>query len=249
MVDVVDLDADLPTWGVHHGLAGVEFHEVLDGRDDVVDRQDALLQVEVEAELLVDLVATDFGQVVTLLVEVQVLKQVERCLLRRRLAWTQFAVNIKQCLILGRGVVFLQSGAHRLILAKLLENACVIPAQGLEEDGDRLFALPVDSDSDQVLLVDFKFQPSATAWDQLGRPDVLIGGLIHLEVDARRTDQLRYNNALSSVDDESAAVGHQWEVTHEDRLALNFTGDVVGELSRQEQRRAVCDVALFAVVD
>src|SRR3712207_9064567 len=58
---------------------------VLDGGDDVVlgQRQGALRHVD--AELLVDLVAADLGQVVALAVEEQVLQQRLGALPRRRL--------------------------------------------------------------------------------------------------------------------------------------------------------------------
>jgi hypothetical protein len=44
-------------------------------------------------------------------------------------------------------------------------------------------------------------------------------------------------------------LGHQREVTHEDRLALDLTGLVVHELGGDEQRRGVGEVLLLAVLD
>jgi hypothetical protein len=69
------------------------------------------------------------------------------------------------------------------------------------------------------------------------------------EVHARRTDELRHDDALGAVDDERALVRHEREVTHEDGLALDLAGLVVHELGGDEQRRGVRDVAVLAVVD
>jgi hypothetical protein len=47
-------------------------------------------------------------------------------------------------------VVLLEGGPDRLVLAELLEDLGVVPAEGLEQDGDRLLALAVDADADLV---------------------------------------------------------------------------------------------------
>ena len=86
--------------------------------------------------------------------------------------------------------------------------------------------------------------------DQLGGVDVLVGRLVGgaLEVDARGADQLRDDDTLGAVDDEGALVGHEREVAHEDRLALDLTGVVVGELGRDVERRGVGEVLLLALL-
>ena len=63
-----------------------------------------------------------------------------------------------------------------------------------------------------------------------------------------RTDELRDDDALGAVDDERAALGHEREVAHEDRLALDLTGGVVHELRRDEERRGEGEVLLLALL-
>ena len=70
-----------------------------------------------------------------------------------------------------------------------------------------------------------------------------------LEVDAGRADELGDDDTLGAVDDERALVGHQREVAHEDRLALDLAGLVVHELGRDEERSGVREVALLALLD
>ena len=80
-------------------------------------------------------------------------------------------------------------------------------AERLQQHGDRLLALAVDADVDDVLLVDLELEPGTTARDHLGADDVLLGrGLVGVdtEVDARRPHELRDDDALGAVDDERA---------------------------------------------
>ena len=124
-------------------------------------------------------------------------------------------------------------------------------AERLEQHGDRLLALAVDADVDDVLLVDLELEPRAAARDHLGVDDVLLGrGLVGVdaEVDARRAHELRHDDALGAVDDERAAVRHHREVAHEDRLLLDLTGLRVHEPRGDEQRARVGHVALAALV-
>lgn len=203
------------------------------------------------AQLLVDLVAADLGEVVALRVEVEVLEQRLRGLTGRGLARTQLAVDVEQRVVLALGVVLLQGGAHGLVLAELLEDLLGRPTESLEQNGHGLLALAVDADTDHVALVDLHLQPGTPGRDDLGGEDVLVGRLVDggVEVDTRRTDQLRHHDTLGAVDDEGALVGHEREVAHEDRLGLDLAGLVVGELGRHEERGRVREVAVLALVD
>src|SRR3954447_22467889 len=240
VVDVVDAVV---------GLAGVQTHDVLDGGDDVVlgQRRGALRHVH--AELLVHLVAADLGEVVALGVEEEVLQQRLRGLTRRRLARAQLAVDVQQRLVLAGDVVLLQGGQHRGRPLEVLADAVLGPAEGLEQDADRLAALAVDPDADGVALVDVELQPRTATGDDLGAVDVLVRRLVQglVEVDARAADQLGDDDALGPVDDERALVRHDREVAHEHRLALDLAGGVVHELGRDEQRRRVGHVLVLAL--
>ena len=122
VVDVVDLDGDLAGGTLEGGLAVVQGHDVLDGRHDVVDRQGRVAEVVGQPELAVDLVAADLGQVVALLVEVEVVQKGLGGLLGRRLTRAQLAVDVEQRVVLAGRVVLLQGEAHRLEVAELLED-------------------------------------------------------------------------------------------------------------------------------
>ncbi|CAB4793667.1 unannotated protein [freshwater metagenome] len=257
VVNVVSLNANWTSRCVHFGFASVQAHDVLDDGNNVFNRQDLLSQRVIKTELLVDLETADLGQVITLLIEVEVVDEVLRSLNRGRFARTQLAVDIKESIFLlsarafSFDVILFQGQAHGFKLAELFEDLLVAPAQGLEQDGDRLLALAVNADRYEVLLVDFELEPRTAARNDLGDKGVLVGGLVDalFKVATRRTHQLRHNNTLGAVDHEGALVGHQWEVTHEDGLALDFTSFVVGEFSSNEQRRCECQVLLLAFFD
>ena len=233
------------------GLVGVQLHDEADRRHDVVDGQRLLVERQVEAELLVDLVAADLGEVVALAVEVVVVQQRLRGLAGRRLARAELAVDVEQRVVLAGRVVLLQGQHHRLVLAELLADLLLGPAERLEQDGDVLLALAVEAYADHVALVDLELEPRTPRRDELRGVDVLVGRLVRgaLEVDARGPDELRDDDALGAVDDEGALVGHEREVAHEDRLALDLTGLVVRELRRDVERRGVGEVLLLALLD
>ena len=187
VVDVIGLDANLAALRLHADDAGMQADDVLDRSSDVVDGEHALSERRVDAQLLVDLVATDLREVITLGIEVEVVEQVARVLDRGRFSRTQLAVDIEQCVFLGGDVILLEGRHEGLVLAEALDDLLVAPAKGLEENGDGLLALAVNTNCDEILLVNLELEPCATARDDLGDEDVLVTGLVDraLEVGAR----------------------------------------------------------------
>ena len=109
VIDVVGLDRALLAHAVGPLLVAlVQAQEVLNGGQQVVLGQRADLGRLVDAQLLVDLVPADLGQVVALVLEEQVVQQGLRALLCGGLARTQLAVDIQQRLVLAADVVLLQ---------------------------------------------------------------------------------------------------------------------------------------------
>src|SRR5690554_79270 len=254
VVDDVGLDADVDLLtAANPGQrvdAGVQRREVLDRRDDVLGAQDRGRQLGVRAELLVELVATDLREVVALGVEVEVLEQRAARVDRGRFARTDLAVQVEERLVLRLDAVLLERVDHGREVGELAADLALGHAERLEQDRHGLLALAVDAHADEVALVDLELEPRTPARDDLGREDVLVGGLVGraLEVDARRAHELGDDDALGPVDDEGPAGGHEREVTHEDRLALDLTGREVDELGGHEERRGVGEVLLLALL-
>ena len=132
MIDVVSLDAHLSTRAFHGEFACMQAHQVFDRRCDVFLGEDALLQVEIKAKLLIDLVAAHLGKVVALGIEVEVLQQTASVIQRGGFARTQLAVNVEQSLVYGANVVLLEGLHHGFVLTETLADLLHCPAEGLE---------------------------------------------------------------------------------------------------------------------
>ena len=251
MVDVVGLDDDLAARTLNGRHVCVQTQDVLDRREDVVEGQDALIQRKVEAELPVDLVPTHLREVVPLGVEVEVVDQIACVLQRGWLTRPQLAVDVQQRIVLALDGVLLQRCHEDLVLTESFANLFGGHAEGLEQHRHRLLALAVDTNGDEILLVDLELEPCAAARNDLGGEDVLIRRLVDgaLEVRPGGTHELRHNDALGSVDDKRSLIRHQGEVAHEYRLGFDLTGLVVHELGGYEERGGVGEVLFLALLD
>ena len=243
VVDVVDARAF---------LTGMQRDDVFHRGGDVLVGQGRGVVVGVEAELLVDLVAADFRQVVTLRVEEQALKQRTRGVDCGRLARTEALVQLDKGLFLGGSRVAIEGAQHHFIGAQKLDDllARLGKAEGTDEQRGRLLALAVDAHGEQVALVGFELEPRTAGRDDLRVVDGLVGGLVALrgEVHARGAHELGDDHALGAVDDEGAARRHEREVAHEHLLLLDLAGLTVDEADLHKERRLVGDVLLLAFV-
>ena len=141
---------------------------------------------------------------------------------------------------------------HDLGEAEPLADLLGGPAQRLEQHGDGLATLAVDTDADGVALVDVELQPRAAAGDHLDASAASSRWSCRCSRRSTRPGERtswRHDDALGAVDDERALLGHHREVTHEHRLALDLAGVVVDELGRDEQRGRVGLVLVLALVD
>ena len=181
VVDIVDLDTDLTaslvhlTAVVHEGVATVECCEISDRRDDVLDSEEILRQFVLDTELLVDLVAADLRKVIALRIEIEILDELESGFLRWRLTRTHLAIDIEECVVLIVDGVLLKSSHDGWEVTELTANLIITPTKRLQEDGDGLLTLTIDTDACEILLVDLELEPSTTAWDDLGSQYILIG--------------------------------------------------------------------------
>ena len=99
-----------------------------------------------------------------------------------------------------------------------------------------------------VVAVVFQFDPCAAR----GHCRRVVDGLAvfvakDVAVNTRRTDKLRHDDALGTVDDETTRVGHQGEVTHKHFLIDKFARSFVGKADGQAQRTCVSGVAKMAL--
>ena len=226
--------------------------ELLDQGDDVVVGQGARLEVDVEVQARVELVAADAREVVALGVEEELVEQVARVVDARRLARALLLEQLDQRALLGLGD--LGVGVDRVadvdrVVEEVEDLLVARVAHRAQQHRDRQLALAVDADEDLALLVDLELQPGAAGRHQVADEDLLLRVLGLHQVGARGTDELRHDDALGAVDDERAALGHPREVAHEDGLLADLAGLPVDEADRDGQRARVREVLLAALVE
>ena len=134
----------------------------------------------------------------------------------RRFTGAQFFIHFNQCLLGVDGGIFFQSRFNTRIIAEKLQDFLIrAQAQSADKGRDEDFAVFVDTDIEQIVLVGLVFQPSAAVRNNGGGIQLFPGFVMrHTVIDARRTHKLGNNHAFRTVDDEGTAVGHQREITH-----------------------------------
>ena len=131
-------------------------------------------------------------------------------------------------------------------------------AEGAQEDRTVEFALAVDTDIEDVLVVVLELDPASAIRNDLAEEVAL--RLNALEEHARGAVQLRNDDALGAVDDERSVVRHQRNFAEEDFLLLDVAdgfllrlgilgvdGEPDGDLERSGIRHAAL-LALLHVV-
>src|SRR6267142_2460128 len=142
---------------------------------------------------------------------------------------------------------------------ELLEDPRGRVAEGLEQDGHRHLAAPVDAEEDDVLRVELEVQPGAAVRNDARREEQLAARVrlaaVVLEEHPRRAVQLRDDDALGAVDDEGPGGRHERDLAHVDLLLLHFLGGRLGRLLVHDhqahlgaQRARVGEAALLALL-
>ena len=219
---------------------------------DVQQLRDAL---DLRAELAVELVATDPGQVVATRVEKCVLEVDAGCIERKRLARTCALVDLEQCFIARRDelALALPLGVEEVEMThEAAQERLVLVAEGSQHHEERQAPLAGDSRTGAHVTVrlrlDVELDPLApVGMDRPGDDRLLVPA--GLEDHTGRTDELAHDDSLGPVDDEGPAACHHGEVPHEDGLLLDLTGRAVHERRPDEDRSGVGDVLRLALVD
>ncbi len=207
----------------HHYLAGGGVNDVLRSRKARDPGGDG--------KLLVEFIAPNPGQVITLGVEEQAAQQRAGALHVGGLAGTHALINLQQALVLALGIVLFDGYQQPLVLAQQLADLGVGAVADRPQDyGHGQLTGAVHLHPHDLVAVGFVFQPSAAVRDHRGGIEmqaVLIDrlGVVH----ARGTHQLGNDDAFGAVDDKGTLFRHQREVAHENVLFLHLAGFPVGQ--------------------
>src|SRR4249919_759211 len=114
---------------------------------------------------------------------------------------------------------------ERVDLEERTQHFFVVVAERAQQHRDRQLAAAVDAGEQRVLGIELEVEPRAAVGNdargvqQLARAVRLAAVVV--EEHARRTVQLRDDDALGAVDDEGAVVGHERDLAHVDLLLLH----------------------------
>ena len=142
------------------------------------------------------------------------------------------------------------------VVERLQDFGVGLEPQSAQEHRAVEFSLAVDTDVQQVLVVVLEFDPASAIGNDLAEEITLCRNA--LEEHAGRAVQLRNDDALGSVDDEGAVVGHQRNFAEEDLLLLDVADRldagfgvlvVHREADGHLERSGVGHAALFALGD
>ena len=246
----VVLDLDLAVLGQAQALG--QRHQLAHERQDVVVGERARVDVHVQAQPRVELVASDAREVVALGVEEQLVEQRLGVVHARRLTGTLLLEQLDQGALFGAGG--LGVGLDRVAdVQRVLEQPQDLLVAGVahraQQHRHRQLALAVDAHVHLALLVDLELQPGPARGHQVGDEHLLLAVLRFHQVRARGAHQLGDDHALGAVDDERPALGHPREVAHEHRLLADLSRLAVDESDGHRQGTGIREVLLAALVE
>src|SRR5438128_1249744 len=246
----VVLDLHLAVLGQAQALG--QQHELADERQDVVVRERAGLDIDVEIQPRVQLVAANAREVIALGVGEELVEQRPGVVNAGRLTRPLLLEQLDQRSLFGAGDV--RVGLDRVAdVERVVEQPQDLlvagVAHGPQQHRHRQLSLAVDAHEDLALLVDLELEPGAASGHQVGYEDLLLAVLGLHQIGARGSHELSDHDALGAVDDERPAVGHPGEVAHEYRLLADLAGLTVDEGDRYRQRPRVGQVLLAALLE
>src|ERR1700686_5013396 len=126
-------------------------------------------------------------------------------------------------------------------------------SQSAQENRAQEFALAVDTNVENILLVVFKLDPRSTVRNNLSEEVSAIRG--RLKEHARRAVQLADDDTLRAIDDERAVLRHQRNVAEKYFLLFDVADGTIagfilipdGKPHRNFERRGISHAALFAL--
>ncbi len=208
-------------------------------------------QTAPNVHLLVELVAANLTDVVAVGIKEQPFQMGGSGFHRGRLAGTQTAVDFQQGILPGLAGILVHGCQNPLIFAEHTLNLLVgLNAQSPDQAGDGQLPVLIDPDPEYVSVIGLVLQPCAPVGDDGGSVGVLVG-LVHLVavVHTGGPNDLGDDDALRTVDNEGAAIGHHGEVSHEDFLLFNFVGFGIAQTDPHLDGLGVGGVPLLALLD
>ena len=184
-----------------------------------------------DVKAFVELISAHSRAVVSSRVEEKIFKMLTNGFLGGNFARTKPSVKFEKTFAFGLGDVLVHSGKnHRVVLENFLYALVRSEPESAEKNGRGEFTRSVDLNPQSVVGVLLELYPRASVGDN--RRAVKFSarfGELEPVVYARRTNELRNDNAFRAVYDKRTVLGHLGKFAHEYVLIENFARDLVHE--------------------
>ena len=213
-----------------------------------------------DGKLFIVFVPADGGEIVTLWIEEQIVYKYLGAFNNRRLARTKLLVYLLESLLTDARVV-LNGKSDGLVLVKRRRKLYLVSEHiaklGFGLDSERVdkhghgdLAVLIDAHIENIVCIRLVFKPCAAVRDHRSGVGVLAGFVdIRRIVDSGRANDLRNDNALRSVYNESSLVRHYGKITHEYLGLLDFARQLIRETHIDLERRRIVCVAFLALLN
>ena len=202
------------------------------------------------AQLFIILIAAEPAQVIPLCIKEEVVQVCQGAFYRRRFARTQLLVYIDQRIFCILGGILLENRLVQtfVIAEHLFDFFIAADSQRTDKCCNRNLPVFINPHIDNIVGIHFIFQPCAAVRDYSCFKQILTGAVFFRRIiNARRTNQLRYDNTFCAIDDKRAAFRHQRKVSHEDFAFLYFTGFLVPKSCRHPEGGCIGNIAFLAL--
>src|SRR5687767_14999243 len=124
----------------------------------------------------------------------------------------------------------------RINIFKIFRSSFRIPTKNTQKVCDSNFSASIDLYTNETIRFCFKFEPHATIRNNFSSEKFPSAINICVEVDSCRTDQLRDNHPLHSVNNEGTPIRHDREITEINFLLFLFVRPMIDELQLYAKR-------------
>ena len=203
-----------------------------------------------DGQLLVELVSSDHGEVISLGIKEKSVYKALRAVECRRLSGTELFVYLDDgVLICLDGGILFESVDYAVIFAEELFDLGVCRnTDSSYERCDGYLLVLVYTNIEYIVDVCLVLDPCTSVRYDSGSIGNLLGSVIvEVIVCSGGSDYLGDDDALCAVDDKGTSLGHALEISHVDLLLLYLLCLLIAESDANPERRRICGVSLLAL--
>ena len=151
-----------------------------------------------------------------------------RSVLCSRLAGTELLIDFLESVLAVCCIILFEGSCDKLVSAEKLDDLAVslktvFIAESADKGSHRKLSVLIYTDKENIVCIVFIFKPCASVRDNsCAEKLVSVFIVIHLIVNARRTNQLGNDDSLGAVDNKCTAGSHKREIAHKDIIMILY---------------------------